>query len=78
MDWNFSIGWFLIGTLILAAGAAMVVFHRQITDNFLTTGVSGYDKVKFWGIITCVLGLIIMTNLHTVILTALVNIVFKR
>ena len=56
----------------------MVVFHRQITDNFLTTGVSGYDKVKFWGVITCILGLLIMTNLHTAILTALVNIVFKR
>ncbi|MBR0403263.1 hypothetical protein IJI55_01800 [Candidatus Saccharibacteria bacterium] len=78
MDWNFSIGWFLLGTAILAAGAAIVVFYRQISDNFLTSGISGYDKVKLWGIITCVIGLLVMTNLHTVILSAFVNIVFKR
>lgn len=78
MDWNFSIGWFFLGILILAGGAAIVVFYRQIAENFLTSGVSGYDRVKLAGIITCVLGLLIMTNLHTAILTAFVNIVFKR
>ncbi|MBQ9019823.1 hypothetical protein IJ096_00635 [Candidatus Saccharibacteria bacterium] len=78
MDWNFSIGWFFLGVLILAAGAAIVLFYRQITDNFLTTGVAGYDKVKLVGIITCILGLIIMSNLQTLILTTFVNIVFKR
>lgn len=78
MDWNFSIGWFILGLIIFAAGGATVAYYRQIADNFLTSGISGYDKVKLFGIIVTVVGFLVMTNLHTAILTAFVNIVFKR
>jgi len=53
------------------------VNYQKISDHMLS-GISSYDRVKFWGIIGVGLGLAIMMNLHTLILTALVNIVFKH
>lgn len=77
MDWNFSISWFLIGLLIFGAGGAVTAFYRQISDS-IVDGVSSYDRVKFWGIIITIVGFIVMTNLHTLILTAFINLVFAR
>ena len=77
MSWEFSVGWFFLGVLIVVGGTLMVVFYRQISENF-AHGISSYDKVKFWGIMAIVLGLLIMMNLHTMILEWLVNLVFKR
>ena len=77
MNWNFSIGWFFLGVVIVIIGTLMVVFYRPISDNFVH-GVSSYDKVKFWGIIAILLGLLIMANLHTAILDWLVRLAFKR
>ena len=74
MDWSFSIGWVFGGLLIAAAGGAIVVFHQKIADN-LASGVSSYDKVKLFGVITAVVGLIVAMNLHTLILTLIVNII---
>jgi len=77
MSWEFSIGWFMLGVIILAAGAAIVVFYQQISYN-LASGVSSFDRVKLFGIITCIVGLIIMSNLHTFLLGLLVDLVFRR
>jgi hypothetical protein len=77
MDWNFSIGWMLVGILILAASGAVVVNYQKISD-YMLSGVSSYDRVKFWGMIGVGIGLAVMANLHTLFLTILVNIVFKR
>ena len=77
IDWSFSFGWFALGALILGIGAAIVIFYQQISDNFIS-GVSSYDKVKLAGIIIAIVGLLIMANLHTLILSAFVNLVFKR
>ncbi len=77
MTWEFSIGWFILGTIILASGAAIVVFFRQISYS-LASGVSSFDRVKLFGIITCIVGLIVMTNLHTFLLGLLVSIIFQR
>ena len=77
IDWNFSFGWFFFGMLLVAAGAAIVVFYRQISNNF-AHGLASYDRTKLVGIITIGLGLLVMMNLHTAILTALVKLVFKR
>lgn len=77
MDWNFSFGWFFTGVLILAAGTAITVFYQKIADN-LAGGVTSYDKIKLVGIIIAALGFLIMANLHTLILTLFVNIVFNR
>lgn len=74
MDFTFDFGWMIGGVVIAAAGGAIVYFHKQIADN-LASGVSSYEKVKLFGVITTVIGLIIMANLHTLILTFLVNII---
>ena len=74
MDFTFDFGWMIGGVVIAAAGGAIVYFHRQIADNF-ASGVSSYEKVKLFGIITTVVGLIIMANLHTLILTFLVKVI---
>ena len=77
MDWNFSIGWMITGAIILAASGAIVANYQKISDNMLS-GVSSYDRVKFWGVIGCALGLAIMANLHTLLLSLFVSLVFKR
>ena len=74
MDWNFSFGWVFLGFLIFAAGGAIVVFYRQISEN-LASGVSSYDRVKLWGIVIAIIGVIVMTNLHTLLLTLFVNLI---
>ena len=68
MDFTFDFGWMIGGLVIAAAGGAIVFFHRQIAEN-LANGVSSYDKVKLFGVITIVVGLLVTMNLHTWILT---------
>lgn len=77
MDWNFSLGWFFAGVLILAAGTAITVFYQKIADN-LVSGPSSYEKVKLIGVIVAIVGFLVMANLHTLILTLFVNLVFNR
>lgn len=72
MDFTFSIGWLIGGLVIAGAGGLIVVFYQKIADN-LVSGVSSYDRVKLFGVITIVVGLIVAMNLHTLILTLLVN-----
>jgi hypothetical protein len=72
MDFTFSIGWVFGGLLIAAAGGLVVIFYQKIADN-LAGGVRSYDRVKLFGVITIVVGLLIAANLHTLILTLLVN-----
>ena len=72
MDFTFDFGWMIGGLVIAAAGGAIVFFHRQIAEN-LANGVSSYDKVKLFGVITIVVGLLVTMNLHTFILTLIVN-----
>ena len=73
--YSFSIGAMMVGLLVLAAGGAMVVFHKQIADN-LASGVSSYDKIKQRGLIVCGVGMIIMTSLHTIPLNWLIQSLF--
>lgn len=77
MDFTFDFGWMAGGLLIALAGGLIVVFYRQIADN-LANGVSSYDRVKLFGIITIVVGLLITANLHIVLLTFLTNLLFHR
>lgn len=74
MDFTFSIGWLVGGLAIVAAGGAIVIFYRQIADN-LANGVSSYEHVKLFGIITAIIGLLVAMNLHIFILTLLVNLI---
>lgn len=61
----------------MVGGALIVVYYQKFADNFLG-GVKDYEKTKLIGIITIIVGLIFLTNLHTVLLTAFVNLLFKR
>ena len=72
MNFTFSIGWLIGGLVIDAAGGAVVIFYQKIADN-LASGVSSYDKVKLFGVITIVVGLLVAMNLHTFILSLIVS-----
>ena len=74
MDFTFDFGWMVGGLVIAAVGGAIVFFYKPIAEN-LANGVSSYEHVKLFGIITIVVGLLITANLHTLILTLLVNLI---
>jgi len=68
MEYTFDWGAFILGILILAASGALVVYYRPIADNF-GSGAASYDSYRIWGLIGCGLGLVVMLNLHTFLLT---------
>jgi hypothetical protein len=70
--YEFSLGSLFVGLLILAAGVAFMRWHQWVADNF-GSGVGSYDQYKFWALITCIVGLIVMTNLHVIILKWLLS-----
>ena len=74
--WHFDLGSFVVGLLIFMAGGAMVLFYQKVADNLLE-GVT-YSRTKMWGLIVMLLGFLIMSNLHSVLLGWFVSLVFKR
>ena len=68
MEYTFDWGAFFLGILILAASGALVIYYRPIADNF-GSGAASYDRYRIWGLIGCGLGLVVMLNLHTFLLT---------
>lgn len=77
MDFTFSFGWMFGGLAIALAGGLIVFFYRPIAEN-LANGVSSYEKVKLFGVITVVVGLLVTMNLHIFILTFITNLLFGR
>ncbi|MDO4979241.1 MAG: hypothetical protein Q4E47_03785 [Candidatus Saccharibacteria bacterium] len=77
MDWNFSVVWLFLGILVIAAGGAMVLFYQPICNNMLD-GVSSYEKCKKWGLIVMGIGVLIAMNLHTLLLSLFVKVVFQK
>ena len=77
MNYTFDIGWFFGGNAITIAGALIVIFYKQIADG-MVNGVSSYDKVKLFGVIAIIVGLLITANLHIFILSGIVSLFFKR
>lgn len=77
MDFTFNIGWMFGGLIITLIGGLIVVYYRQIADN-MASGVSSYDKVKLFGIITIIIGLLVTANLHVLVLTLISNLLFGR
>jgi hypothetical protein len=67
MQYEFSIGSFFLGLVILIAGAAFVRWYQVIADN-LGSGVASYDRFRLSALIACGVGFIVMLNLHTLIL----------
>lgn len=74
MDFTFDFGWMFGGIVIAIVGGAIVIFYQQIADN-LASGAASYDKVKLFGIITLVVGLLITANLHTLLLGLIVSLI---
>ena len=77
MGWSFSFGWMFAGLLVMVAGALIVIYYQKVAESFLNA-VTDYEKTKLIGIIVVIVGLILVTNLHAVLLTAFVNLLFKR
>ncbi len=77
MVFTFSFGWMIGGVVITSAGGLIVLFYRQIADN-MASGVSSYDRVKLFGIITIIIGLLITANLHILVLTLISNLLFNK
>ena len=75
--YEFSTGWFFMGLLILAIGIAFVRYYQWVADNF-GGGAGSYERYKLFAFITCALGFIVMINLHTLILTSLVQALFPQ
>lgn len=67
MEYEFNLGWMMVGLVITIAGALVVFFYRPIAEN-VANGVSSYDKVKLFGIITIIVGLLTTSNLLLFIL----------
>jgi hypothetical protein len=77
MTYEFSIGSFFLGLVILLAGIAFVKWHQVIADN-LGNGTASYDRFKLWAFITCCAGLVVMINLHVVLLTWIVGLIIPH
>ena len=75
MTYTFSWGWFFIGIIILLCSGGLTAWYRPIADNF-GSGVSSYDRFRLWGLIGCGVGLVVMLNLHTLILTLIFSRIF--
>ena len=75
MEYNFSWGWFMIGIILTCASVALTVWYRPIADNF-GSGVSSYERFRLWGLIGCGVGILVMLNIHTLILTAIFSSLF--
>ena len=77
MDFTFSIGWMFGGLAIALVGGLIVIFYKQIADN-LANGVSSYERVKLFGVITIIVGFLIASNLMSLVLTGIVNLLFGK
>ena len=75
MEYEFSVGSFFVGLFIIAAGAALLKWHRQVADN-LGGGVGSYERYKLWALIACGVGIIVMVNFHTLILGWFFSMIF--
>lgn len=77
IDYTFSVGWMFGGLGIALVGGLVVIFYRQISEN-LANGVSSYEHVKLFGVITIIIGLLVASNLMPLVLTWLVNLIFGK
>ena len=75
-----SIGSFIIGLIIVVAGAVSVKYNRQVADSFGSSAIAGkigpgskYDVFKFYSIIAILVGLIIMFGLYKPIIELIVS-----
>jgi hypothetical protein len=73
--YEFSIGWFFIGLLVIAVGVCLVKFYKQVADG-IGRGLSDYDRFKLAGVITCIAGILMALNLHMMVIGFIVRLIF--
>ena len=61
--YEFSFGSFFFGLVITLVGVAFMRWHQWIADNF-GGGLGSYERYKLWALITCVVGFVVMSNIH--------------
>ncbi len=76
MEYKLTIGTFLIGAIITIISGLLVGFHDKVANN-LGSGVSDYQNYKKWGLIGIGVGILVMFNIHTLILSSLVKLIFN-
>ena len=77
MEYELSLGSFVIGLMILAVGVVFVRFYQWVADNF-GGGVGSYERYRLYALLTCVLGVVVMINLHAMLLTWFFGLFFSR
>lgn len=76
MVYEFSWTAFFVGIIILACGGALTIWHQQIADNF-GSGIGSYERYRLCGLIGCVLGFLVMLNIHSVLLHMFFSLFFS-
>ena len=76
MEYEFSVAWFVVGFLVVVTGGLFLKYHQFIADN-LGGGVGSYDRYKLAAVITVIVGLVAMINLHTIILGLIFSSLFS-
>lgn len=77
MNYEFSLASFFVGFIILAIGVVFVRFYQWVANNF-GGGVASYERYRLYALLTCLLGVVVMINLHTVLLTWFFSMIFGR
>ena len=73
--YEFSLGSFILGIALMAAGAAMVYFHKQLSQMFMG-GPGMYSKYKLYGLMVSILGILLLFNIPQLVLEAIVRMFF--
>jgi hypothetical protein len=75
MEYELSLGSFIFGIVVLVAGIVFARYYKQIADN-MGRGVASYERYKLAAAVTCAFGILIMTNLHSMLISWLVGLIF--
>lgn len=71
---EYNIWWFLAGAISLTAGFVLTRFYKEVSDNLLS-GASSYDRCKKVGVGACIIGFILIFNLHGMVLGLIGNLI---
>ncbi len=77
MNYELSTSSLVVGIIILIVGVVFVRFYQWVADNF-GGGVGSYERYRLYAILTCVLGFIVMVNLHAMLLNWFFGLFFGR
>lgn len=75
MAYEFSFASLFWGIGLIALGVVFMRYHQVIADN-LGSGWISYDKFKLAALLTCVLGFLVMFNLHFFLLINIFKMIF--